>query len=236
MNAFLVDDEYANLETLKNMLQEHCPDILVTGMSGDFSEAVLGIQKTHADILFLDIELGAGQSGFGILDALKGFNGAIIFVAAHEGYAITAFRYGAVHYLLKPIDPAELVTAVNRIKEAGPNKAAVVSPTAGSGKIAMPYNKGFELIVAGDIMYVEGQGSYAKVAMQDGQMFTLTRNLKFVSQKLAGFPQFIRVHKSFLINSRYISAFIRPGILKLDNQKQIPVSNTYKAVVAKLFE
>lgn len=236
MNAYLVDDEQVNIETLKYMLQKHCPSINVVGESNDYTDAVLEIQKQKVDILFLDIQIGEGKSGFNIVDALKNYRGAIVFVTAFEEYAVKAFQYGAAHYIMKPIDPIELVVAVNRIIESKELKsAAPAAPGSMDQKIPFSSKKSIEMVPVDEIMYIQGQGSYSKVTMKEDQTITIPKNLKHVEQKLSMHPQFIRVHKSFVVNQKYISAYVHPSFIELSNKKLIPVSSTYKEMVTKIF-
>jgi two-component system, LytTR family, response regulator len=235
MRAFIVDDEDISRNTLKYMITQYCPEITIVGESDDFTDAVLQIQKTKTNIIFLDINLGGGKTGFNILDTLRDYKGAVIFVTAYQEFALKAFQYAAVHYIMKPIDPIDLRNAVNRIiKEE--NTSTSVSVDVFDQKVALPYKNGYEIILADDILYIEGDGSYANVILIDDRVINVSRNMKFVAGKLTTYPQFMQVHKSYIINKKYITTFIRVNgrALELNNKYKIPVSLTYKDDVFNL--
>lgn len=236
MKAYIVDDNFINRDTLRLLLARYFPEVVVVGESGDFMSAVLEIQHAEVDVLFLDIQLNNGKTGFHVLDALEAYQGAIVFITAHEQYALEAFRYNAVHYLLKPIDPLELGTAISRIMRGGPSVNRPVKSRQASGTLTISNNKSVGLIDVDDILYVCAEGSYARIVKNNTQDITLSKNLKHVSQQLAAFTQFIRVHKSFLINKDYVVTFKRPNTIEMTNKKQIPISLTYRAVIDTLFE
>lgn len=235
MKAFIVDDEHISKNTLRYMIEQYCPEVNVVGEAEDFTDGVLQIQKTKPDILFLDINLGGGKTGFNIIDALRNYQGAIIFVTAYQEFAFKAFQYAAVHYILKPVDPIDLRNSVDRvIKEQ--SASAIISSDVFDQKVGLPYKNGHEIIMVDDILYIEGDGSYAKVTLIDDRVIKVSRNMKFIAGKLAQYPQIMQVHKSYIVNKKHITTFIRTHdrALELNNKYKIPVSLTYKDDVFNL--
>ncbi len=237
MKAFIIDDENNSRHILKYLITKYCSDLEIIGDAADYTNGVIEIQKLQPDILFLDINLGNNKTGFQILDTVKQYNISVIFITAYEEYALKAFQYSnVVHYILKPIDPIDLVEAVNRIfnKKEQFNKINQKNES----KISLPYKNGMEMVAVEEILYIEGDGSYCKIFLKDDKVITISRNLKFLIKKLEEFPQFIRVHKSYVVNVHQVNLYIRKdgGQLELTNKIIIPVSITYKEGVLAFFQ
>ncbi|WP_315821059.1 LytR/AlgR family response regulator transcription factor [Paraflavitalea speifideaquila] len=113
IKAILVDDEIKSRFTLQKLLETYCPEISVAGSCADIGAAYKLITDTKPDILFLDIEM-IGTTGFDLVERFDTPDFHIIFVTAHSQYAIKAFKFSAIDYLLKPVDVDELVFAVKR--------------------------------------------------------------------------------------------------------------------------
>lgn len=243
MKAFIVDDFEGSRNTLKHMIRVYCPEIQVVGESASFENSVLEIQKQQVDILFLDINLGGSNTGFNVLDKLKGFKGNIVVVSAYEEYAYKAFQYGVGHYLLKPIDPGDLSAAIGKLTASHNNALPAVnvsSPkfTAKQNKIGIPNATGLELIDVDNIVYIEGDGSYSKITLIGGRMMRVSKNMKFVLSKLNGYEQFIRVQKSFIVNKNYIDGYEKQpkGVLRVNGIYEIPLSISYKKEVFEVLK
>lgn len=251
MKAFIVDDEIINISILKEMLKNHCPNIQVIGEATNYNDALLQLYKKNVDVLFLDMKLDESKTGFDLLDELRNFSADVIIVSGYDDFAVKAYKYNAIHYLLKPIDPIELIKAIRRISEQ--KHESVIAPAhflhheASSNTssndfednvVALPFRNGLEMVPVNDIVFVEGDGSYAKINLVDSKIVTVARNLKYVSEKLNGHSQFIKVHKSYLVNKKFITAYIKSdgGKLQLRTKHLIPVSITYKQDVMTLFK
>ena len=120
IKAILIDDIPQALDLLRKDLQDHCPEIEIIGEAKSVVEGSKLLRSTVPDVVFLDIELQDG-SGFDILEILGDISFKIIFTTASDAHAIKAFRFSAIDYLLKPIDPEELKQAVNKLKDNIPN-------------------------------------------------------------------------------------------------------------------
>ena len=122
IKALVIDDESHARENLKLLITEFCKDLEVVGEACGKIEAIEVIKKTNPDVIFLDIRMPSGAEGFELLDAIPNKTFQVIFVTAFKDYAIKAFNANAIHYLLKPLDIDELISAVEKIKT---NKTAI---------------------------------------------------------------------------------------------------------------
>jgi two-component system LytT family response regulator len=115
IKAFIVDDEFQSRNFLNKMLQQYFPDISIVGQAATCDEGIHGIKEHNPNIVFLDIQM-KGETGFDLLNHLPVINFSLIFTTAFDKYAIKAFRFNAIDYLLKPIVTDELIEAVNKVK------------------------------------------------------------------------------------------------------------------------
>jgi len=116
LTAIIIDDEPDALFSLNEDLKEHCPEVQVLEQCLKPSKALLAIKRLKPDIVFLDVHMPE-MDGFQLLEVVGDINFDVIFVTADKEQAIRAFRLSAVHYLVKPIDPEDLIEAISRIKE-----------------------------------------------------------------------------------------------------------------------
>ena len=176
LKTVLIDDELACTNSLSIELEAYCPDIQVVAIFNTPDEAILYLQKEQPDVVFLDIEMGI-MTGFDLLNKLKNITFDVVFVTAHDGYAVKAFEYCAVDYLVKPVLKYRLIEAVEKIKK----KRAVNIPNSlnisllqGSiqaiqqqlPSIPIPTSDGLELIRADEIVYIEADGNYSHIFMK----------------------------------------------------------------------
>lgn len=241
MNVFIVDDLQIARDTLKKLLNFYFPEIKVLGESGNISEAVREIEKKEIDILFLDIRLGDNQNAFNILDNLSNFRGAVIMVTAYEEYALKAFKYGVSHYLLKPINPTELKSAIDKIRQKHEKTEPIyvnMEVLNYSEKITLPNRNSLELVPVDLIIYMEASGSYTHIFLANDRKIRMAKNLKYMLTQVNHFKQFIKVQKSFVVNRKYIDSYHHSdgGYLLLSSKHKIPVSVTYRDEVMKLFK
>ena len=113
INAIIIDDEVKNIRLLKHYINEFFMDINIINEATSFTEGIKVLQANSPDILFLDIQL-KNRTGFELLDSILPKKIKVIFVTSHEGYALKAFKYNAIDYILKPIVIEDLILAVNK--------------------------------------------------------------------------------------------------------------------------
>lgn len=215
--AVIVDDEKHCQDALSGILQRNHPEIELVGIASSVEEGLELLGRTKPDILFLDIEIGH-RTGFELLQALGPTRPHVIFQTAHEGYAVKAIRFSALDYLLKPVDPDELTAALGKVKSATRNTQdpdlfrALLHNLSGAAngpsKIALPVAEGLEMVDPRNILYCESDSNYTVVHQQDQKRLLITRTLKQFEDMLAE-QGFVRVHHSFLINTRHVKKYIR---------------------------
>lgn len=241
MRVILIDDEPNCLEMLEILIERYCPDLQIVGQFEDPSVAVDKIPILKPDLVFLDVQMPV-LSGFDVIERSRDTPFSVIFTTAYEQYALKAFKYSAIDYLLKPIDKEDLITAVHKARHSHQANYQAeqrnilldyVNPIKPSKeKVALSTFDGIVFINIKEIVYCESQGNYSKIFMQQGKSFTFTKPLKDVEEMLHE-NLFFRVHHSFLVNLRKVEKYIRTdgGDIKMTNGKVIPVSRQKKEEV-----
>ncbi len=238
IKAVIVEDEVNGIENLKNMLKEHCPNVEVIGEAKNNKEAIQLFKdpKIKPDLAFLDINLPDGL----VFQMLKEINGAkdfdIIFVTAFDQYAVEAFKYSALAYILKPIDADELKQNVSKIQPGNANKIQermdIFEQRYFPGNHPNAFEKmsisaldGIYFISIKDIVRCEAEDNYTHIHLRTGDKITASKTIKSYEELLTS-ANFYRVHKSHLINLNYMRKFVKGdgGYLIMDDGKKIEVS------------
>ena len=240
IHSIIVDDEQHCVKALIKDLQQNCPSIELVGSCYSAKEGIMAIKKHQPDLVFLDVEM-PWMNGFEMLEILGEINFSIIFTTAHDEFAAKAFRISAVDYLLKPVDAADLKSAVQKVErklEDGNNLQHITNllrnmrqPSAAQ-KIALPQREGYEFIDVSSILYCHAEGAYTKVFIQEKKPMLISRTLGDVEELLP--PElFQRVHHSTLVNLTYISQFLRSdgGYVVLKNGEKLSVSKAKKEML-----
>ena len=238
INALIIDDESACTESLTLELGMYCPQVKVLACCHSAAEGLSAIIKHKPDLVFLDIEMPR-MNGFELLNQLQQINFEIIFVTAYDQFAMKAFKFSAVDYLLKPIVYEDLIAAVNKveqriIKSLGTDHLEAVLANINFlhnnlSTIAIPSLEGLEFVQVDDINYCEAQVNYTCIHMTDGGSLLLSKTLKNVESMLEN-HHFIRIHQSYLINITHIKKYIRGqgGYVIMRNGANLPVSRNKK--------
>ncbi len=233
IKAIIIDDELQARNLLSAMISEFCKDIIILDTCADLPNGVKAIRKHQPDLVFLDIEM-PGHSGLELIDFFdkEDVPFSMIFTTAYSEYAVKAFRLSAIDYLLKPIDPNELENAVRLFKKKTSqekNDAYLKIEHIRQGnnnKIGIPTQQGFKFIDINSILFVKADNSYTELMTTDHEKIVISRTLKNFEEALEPFPNFSRTHKSYLVNTDFITAFIRSdgGYLMLQEKYQIPIA------------
>ena len=238
LTALIVDDEKKSREFLLMLLNDFCPEVEVVGMVSSVSDALLLIEKTQPDVVFLDIQLQSEQ-GFDLLRRLPKINFEVIFTTAHAEYAIEAIRFSALDYLLKPIDPLELQQAVR--KSVGKKNHSLSHlqmqnlldhfrhARVDLVKIALPTFDGLVFVGIKDIIYLEADSSYTKIVTEHTRPYTVTKVLKEYESMLTS-RNFFRIHNSYIINLDKVERYIKGdgGCVVMQNGTTLDVSKRKK--------
>ncbi|MEP7377360.1 MAG: LytTR family DNA-binding domain-containing protein [Chitinophagaceae bacterium] len=233
LKAIIVDDEPDSIDLLKIELSKNCPQVDVTATYTSSLKAVNDIEKLEPDLLFLDIEM-PGMNGFEMLERLLHLQCSVIFITAYNQYALKAFRFNALDYLVKPIETADLMEAVTKaekkIKPTAAQLNLVQRQLRGElpSKIAIPGNTGISFVELNEIVYVEASNNYSKLLLTDKRIFTISKTLKDVQEVLEE-SHFLRVHRQYIINLNHVKQFNRnEGILTMANGDHIPIARNQK--------
>jgi len=245
LRSIIIDDEFHCLESLSLLLNEYCPEVDLLDQCSSAKKGIEAIEKWKPDLVFLDIEMPV-MNGFELLEQLSSVSFAIIFTTSYDQYAIKAFRFSALDYLLKPIDQDELVAAVKKVGEQRHLPVAeqfqvllkqIQGKNNGFLKLAVPTADGFELIPAEQIVYCEANDNYTHFFLKNKSKIIACRILKDIEAQLQDFPFFVRVHNSYLVNLNEVARYVRGdgGHLIMSNGTMINVSRSRKEALLKHF-
>lgn len=237
IRSIIVEDEEKGRIFLRKLLERFCEGVEVVGEAENVVDAVELIKKEQPNLVFLDIELPK-ESGLHLFYHFDEINFEVIFTTAYSQYAIKALRMAALDYLLKPIDLQELKTAINRFqnqahKSSNQQIQLLKEQMHQFKKLALPIQEGLALIEIDQIMRIEANGSYSEFSITEQPSLLVARNLKEYEEILANHPDFIRVHRSHLINRQYVEKVIKakaPTLIMQDGQ-HITVSASRKDLI-----
>lgn len=243
IKAILIDDELHCIETLTILLKEYCPQVSIMEQCRSAKKGLEAIEKIKPDLVFLDIEMPS-MNGFEMLEQFQQIPFAVVFTTSYDQYAIKAIRFSALDYLLKPIDPKELIIAVQKIQTQKALPSAeqfemllkqVHHKGSGFQKIAIPTIEGFELIPADQIAHCKAEDNYTHLYLKNGNKITACRSLKEMEEQLQDFSFFIRVHNSYVVNLNEVTKYVRGegGYLVLADGSTVNVSRSRKEMLLK---
>lgn len=235
IKAIIIDDEAISRDAIRSIVTEYCIEIDIVDEAASVSGAVEAIQSMKPDLVFLDIEILDG-TGFDVLKQVDGQQMDIIFITGFNQFAITAFKYSAIDYLLKPINPVELVQAVNkviRLKERHlfmeKLKLMEFNQHSESKKIALPAQDGLTMIWVHDIVRCESDNSYTSIYCLNQKRYVVSKGIKEY-EELLNAGNFLRVHQSHLVNLKFVDKFNKEdgGILIMEGGAIVPVARRRK--------
>ncbi len=235
INAIIIDDEENFSNSLEVMIRKNFPKINIIAYVNNVKDAVKLIKKTTPSLLFLDINLPDG-TGFDIIDQTNSNTYDVIFTTSYSEYAVRAFEFAALHFLLKPISLLSLKEAIDRYSKAHDKdyldvKLRVLkeSMVEKPEKILLPSSDGINIYNIFDIVRCEADDNYAKVFFNNGKVQLISKPLLSL-KKILNELGFVRIHSKHLINLRYLKKFLntkKPSII-LSNGTELPLTITYK--------
>lgn len=243
IRCVIVEDEEMARKVLKSLLAQYCQDVMVCAEADDITSGQEMIEAFRPDLVFLDIEMPGG-SGFKLLNNIKDIDFEVVFITAYEQFAIKAIRHDALDYLLKPVDPKELVAAVEKVKDAKYKKTLKkqydsllknINPDQLTvKKISISTSDKIHLIEVDDIIRCESDNYYTIIYFKDGTSLLVSKTLKEMEQKLEEY-NFVRTHKSHLVNMRCIMNFIKDEMMVLlTDGVKVPVSKRKKEKILEV--
>lgn len=232
--AVIIDDVENARISLRSDLEDYCEQIEVIGEADGVVSGARLLKEMKPDIVFLDIQMRDG-SGFDLLEILPEIDFALIFTTSSDEHAIQAFRFSAIDYLLKPIDPDQLMEAVGKAEKMPSKRLEVLrSNLGGTQRLALNSQDKIRIVELEEVVRCESHGSYTMFYTRDGESILVTKTLKEYDLLLSDLG-FLRVHQSHLVNMKYIKEFNKSdgGQIVLKDRTDIPVSSRKKTVVMR---
>jgi len=231
MKALIIDDEKHARENLAGLLERHCPQVDVAAIGTGVQEGLALVEKLNPELVFLDVEMQDG-TGFDLLKNLTTITFKVVFVTAHNHFALQAIKWSALDFLLKPVDPEELISAVSRFEKTTGQKDQIdllLQEKPKREKIALPTSDGLIFVKVKEIVRLEADGCYTHFHTRDKQSLMVSRTMKEYIEMLPE-ETFFRVHKSHYINLEYLQKYSNRdgGTAILENGDHVPISRTAK--------
>ena len=239
IRAIIIDDEQACIDRLSRMLADaHAEDVAVVASCRTVKDGLDALMKLNPDVVFLDVQLQE-HTGFDLLEQVPHIHLDVVFTTAFEKYAVQAFKFSAIDYLLKPVDPDDLRQAIAKVQ--GKLSSQEMSRKLDTlfhnlktlegvqKRISVPTLSGLEFVLVSDIIRCEADANYTHIVLKNHQKMTVARTLKEFEELLADY-NFFRVHNSHLINLAHVVRYDRGkgGFVSMDDHSQIEVSTRRK--------
>ena len=243
LRAVIIDHE-PDTAQLASFLARHCPEIEVLTKCTSGKLGIEAINRLRPDIVFLEIEM-PDLNGFQVLEAVEDIEFALVFVTTHDHFAIRAFRYSALDYLLKPVNAGELLEAVGKARKGRLTNSKSLrhlgqqyldSPEKLPERIALPYQNGVTFVPVRDILYCKSDDNYTRFYLDSGLQHLVLKPLREIQELLEG-RNFLRIHRQYLININRIKKFVKGEgrFLVMDNDQNIPVSRSQQDQLMEKF-
>lgn len=246
LRTVIVEDEKPAREVLVKLLSKNCPEVEVVAEAGNVSEGISSIRQLHPDLILLDVQLQTERS-FSILEALTDYQYQVVFATAHQEYAVNAFKFAAVDYLMKPINPVRLSEAIRRAKRNLETNRPVNTIELLLNNLKAETQKGRKIVLSTmDMMHVvelttiiccQSTMNYTTFFLEDGEQIIVSRTLKEFDKQLTAFD-FFRAHRSWLINQHQVKGYSKRegGEIIMSDDRRIPVSPVKKEHFLKILK
>ena len=242
MDLIIVEDEITSVVFLMEVIENNFDDVSIVGEANNIEEGARLINQLEPDLVLLDIEFPEG-SAFDLLKKIDNADLKVIFITAHEKYALQAIKMSALDFIMKPVNPEELVIAINKAKNeiSKDNDVLRVQTLLHNivqeqklQKVVLKDKGGFHILNIEDIIRLEAQGSYTQFMIKGGQSILISKNIKEYDDLLQSYG-FFRSHKSHLVNINYIQSYSRyvGEKLLLTDQSEIPLAQRKKDLLMK---
>jgi len=236
-HTIIIDDDQLARKGLMCILEHNFTEIEIMGEADGVASGLALIKEFEPDLVFLDIEMPDG-TGFRLLEQLPTVNFKVVFTTSYRDYAITAFKYSAFDYIVKPILTANVRSIINRIKEIPVLlekqrievlRKNMTQTNDEDTTIALPEINGFSIIKVKDIIRCEGERNYSRIFFIDGKSVLISRTLLEFDNMLVTHG-FFRIHRSHLISLRNVNRYLKSdgGVIEMIDKTQLPVSPKFK--------
>lgn len=250
ITTILIDDDQNLRSGMKTLLERYAPEFSIIGEADSVESGVEVMQRLQPQVVFLDIQLGDG-TGFDILESIANQNGKssshIVFITAHEQYAIKAFRFSALDFLLKPVDPEELKKVIGKIKGVLDKNVDyahidlllenIRKKVDNFKRIALSTAEGIHLFEISDIIRCESEDNYTTFYIKNSKPIVISKTLKEYEDLLTEHG-FERIHQSHLINLAYLKSYIKKdgGYVVMADNSNLPISQRKKERLQELLK
>lgn len=235
IKAIIIDDESKGRSTLNQLTTRYLPHIQIVGEADGVASGLKLIEEEEVDLVFLDIQMGDG-TGFDFLEKVPNKDFQVIFVTAFDEYAIKAFQWSAIDYLLKPVDPELLISAVHKAQanqnsdnDLSSKLDALMNNKSTLKKVAIYTQTGVELINVDEIIRFEASSNYTILYLRNKTSIISTKTLKEYDAMLTE-STFYRVHKSHLINLNNVQRYVNGdgGFVIMSDTSEVEVARRRK--------
>ncbi len=244
MKVLIIDNEEQIRIGLEKQLKTFCPQVTQIQQATGVVSGLLAISNYKPDLVFLDVEMDDG-TGIELASKLESYSFQLVFITAHDKYAVNAFKLSAIDFLLKPIDVEDLINSVVRAEKNIKNKTlelqfkilqeSISSIAVTDKKIVLKDNESIYFVKVSDIVRCKAEGPYTEFYLMSDQKIIISKSLKEYEEVLEPFG-FVRTHHSHLINIKHISRFDKAdgGVLVMDNEHVVPVSQRKRELILEL--
>ncbi|MGE0078623.1 MAG: LytR/AlgR family response regulator transcription factor [Bacteroidales bacterium] len=233
IRSVIIDDEENARVALQNMLATAGLEVDILACANGVVDGVKLIQRVNPDLVFLDVQMQDG-TGFDLLEMMPNPKFSVIFVTSYDNYALKAFQFAAMDYLLKPVDPELLAKSINKFRQYKTSQQQFLdvlldNHRLGLKRMAIPTNEGVILFDVEAITHLEGDGCYTNIFNKIGERKIVSRSLKEF-ESLLDSSVFFRSHKSHIVNLNHVSRYVQSdgGYLVLNNGTSVPVARRKK--------
>lgn len=243
MKTIIIDDEIHALESLEYDLKEYCPEVQLIGKASSPEEGIALIDGLKPDLVMTDVQMPR-MNAFTMIDSLTHRDFDLILVTAFNQYAVRAFEFSAIDYLVKPTDPAKLKQAIARVIDRKQNhdieeKLSLIMHNLKFGNddnftLAIPTSEGAEFVDVKEIVRLEADSNYCTIYFENSKKLVVSKPLKHFADILTG-HKFLRIHQSYLINSAFIKSYRKgaTGSIVLKDGTNLPISRSCKSNVTE---
>ena len=244
IRTLIIDDEQHCIDRIKKLIDDYGKNLEIIDTCSSVEDAIKKTNSLNPDLVFLDIEIH-DKTGFDYLEQLGEFDFNLIFTTAFDNYAIKAFKYSAMDYLLKPIDSDDFIGAIERLDKrisASDTEIQIkmllnnLKKEDSKKTIRIPTLDGFEILEISDIIHCQAETSYTHIFTEQ-QKFMVSKGIKFYEDLLKD-AHFFRIHNSHLVNINHIKKYTKGkgGYVTMSNNSTIDVSTRKKEEFLKLFK
>lgn len=242
IKVVLIDDDVKSIENLEMLFREYAPGFEVAGTAHNIEDGAREIISKQPAIVFLDVEMPGG-TGFDLLKILKTRNFDVIFITAHNKYAINAIKHSALDFILKPFGAAEFLETIQKIKQNGKINALKYDVLLENinyhtpKKLVISSSKGYEYIPVDNIVRMESERSYARIFLTNGRVIMVSKCLNDY-QNMLDSKTFFRIHNSHLINLNHVVMYVRNdgGYVEMTDSAKIPISRSKKELFVNVMQ